>query len=65
MDEDIFDILKIYSGLKLYYTTGKNEQISPKKIEYGVISLNGPCNPPMPGKVKTTIQLKAKTKIQT
>lgn len=59
MDEDIFDILKLYSGLKLYYTTGKNEQITPKQIEYDVISLNGPCNPPMPSKLKTTIKLNA------
>ena len=59
MDEDIFDILKLYSGLKLYYTTGKNEQVTPKQIEYEVISLNGPCNPPMPSKVKTTIKLNA------
>ena len=59
MDEDIFGILKLYSGLKLYYTTGKQEQITPKQIEYDVISLNGPCNPPMPSKVKTNIQLNA------
>ena len=59
MDEDIFDILRTYSGLKLYYTTGENKQVSPKKIRYDVISLNGPCNPPMKSKIVTSIKLNA------
>ena len=43
LDEDIFNILKLYSGLKLYYTTCENKAISPKKTEYKVFSLNGHC----------------------
>ena len=46
MDTDIFDILKLYSGLKLYYTTDKIKKISPTKVSYEVMSLNGPCDPP-------------------
>lgn len=46
MDTDIFDILNLYSGLKLYYTTDKIQKTSPTKITYEVMSLNGPCDPP-------------------
>ncbi len=61
MDEDIFNILRIYSGLKLYYTTGENEQVTPKKIRYNVISLNGPCNPPMKSRIITSQKLNARS----
>lgn len=46
MDTDIFDILNLYSGLKLYYTTDKIKKTSPTKVTYEVMSLNGPCDPP-------------------
>ena len=61
LDEDIFNILKLYSGLKLYYTTGENKAVSPKKTEYKVISLNGPCDPPMMSEIITDIKLNPKT----
>ena len=61
MDEDIFEILRTYSGLKLYYTTGEIEQISPKKISYNVISLNGPCNPPVKSRITTFVNLNARS----
>lgn len=61
LDEDIFNILKLYSGLKLYYTTGENKAISPKKTEYKVFSLNGPCDPPMMSKIITDMKLKPET----
>ena len=46
MDTDIFEILNLYSGLKLYYITEDIKRISPKKILHTVMSLNGPCDPP-------------------
>lgn len=46
MDTDIFDILNLYSGLKLYYVSDEIKRISPKKICQKVMSLNGPCDPP-------------------
>lgn len=57
MDEDMFDILKLYSGLKLFYTVGPNYPISPEKTKYTIIHLNGPCDPPHRGKITTNIQL--------
>ena len=46
MDTDIFNILNIYAGYKLYYITDEIRKIEPKKICHKVMSLNGPCDPP-------------------
>lgn len=46
IDRDIFNILNLYSGLKLYYISENIKYESPKKISYEVMSLNGPCDPP-------------------
>ena len=45
VDTDIFEILNIYSGLKLYYISNEIKRISPKKISHKVLDLNGPCDP--------------------
>ena len=45
VDTDIFEILNIYSGLKLYYVSDEIKRISPKKISHKVLDLNGPCDP--------------------
>ena len=47
VDIDIYGILKLYSGFKLYYIK-KAESYSRKKTLYESLSLNGPCNPPYP-----------------
>ena len=46
IDTDIINILKIYSGYKLYYVTDEIKKIAPKKIRHTLMSLNGPCDPP-------------------
>ena len=46
MDTEIFNILSLYSGLKLYYITDEIKKITPEKISHNVMSLNGPCDPP-------------------
>lgn len=50
VDTDIYNILKLYSGFKLYYTIGVTESDPNKKNLYKnkAESLNGPCNPPFP-----------------
>ena len=45
VDTDVFEILNIYSGLKLYYISNEIKRISPKKISHKVLDLNGPCDP--------------------
>lgn len=46
IDTDIFNILNIYAGYKLYYITEEIKKIAPKKLSHKVMSLNGPCDPP-------------------
>lgn len=46
VDTDIYSILKLYSGFKLYYITNEVKRHSRTKNEYKANSLNGPCNPP-------------------
>ena len=48
LNNDVFNILNIYSGLKLYYVTENNmgEAINKTKSKLIVMSLNGPCNTP-------------------
>ena len=53
----MFDLLKLYSGFKLFYTVGPKDPISPNKTEYTIIHLNGPCDPPHNGKIITSVQL--------
>ncbi len=43
---NLFEILKAYSGLKLYYVTGHYAKID-NKIQHRVIILNGPCAQPI------------------
>ena len=43
---NLFEILKAYSGLKLYYVTGNYTKID-EKIQHRVIILNGPCAQPI------------------
>ena len=43
---NLFEILKAYSGLKLYYVTGNYTKID-NKIQHRVIILNGPCAQPI------------------
>ena len=43
---DVFDILNVLSGLKLYYVTGEANFLSETEIQYEVIELNGPCELP-------------------
>ena len=46
MNNDIIQIMKAFSNLKMYYTTGKNETKRLKgTITQELMILNGPCNP--------------------
>ena len=46
MNNDIIQIMKTFSSLKMYYTTGKNETDRFKGIiKQELMILNGPCNP--------------------
>ena len=59
MSNDIFGILKIYSGFKFYYVESGTD-VSPKKKSYDVFILNGPCDYPHKDKLVSDKNLDSK-----
>lgn len=57
VETDIFNILNLYSGYKLYYIKEYSNIQYHKENSYEVISLNGPCNPPIWYTLKTKEKL--------